>query len=543
MKIKMTKKYYIILAVIALVIVGFLVINNGEEEQAFTEVQRGDIVQEIFETGSTEKGEKVTLGFKEGGKIESVSVKEGEEVKGGDVIATLDKEDLRISLREAEASLSSVKASFERFLSGATKEEIEVARAAVQSAKTGFDSAKDNLKEQEKIAEETLKDVHQGTAATLGTVSLLGETHSSINEIKLGVVDIARQYFTGIIVSETSSGRRSRDVIRRSAGKIEEYKDMATKEEVDFEEKKEALRDTEKELRVIIGELDNLIDVVESDFYEDTVVEVDKDLIRTYRRTVNNVLNDISSLLRRISSAGAEVSAKLTSARGQVESARTALNQAERELLRIKADPEFADVRAKEATVDQARARVDALQKRIADATLRAPVSGTVSDVLIRGGEVAGAGSPVAVIIPEEEMQITLDIYEGDITSVEVGNRAIVSFVAFPDREFPGQVVFVNPAGKVIDGVVYYNVKVMLDEYPERVLPQMTVDVTIRTGEKEDVLILPERAIYRREGKRFVRVLENGEYVEREVEIGLRGERRMVEIVSGLKEGEKVLEE
>ncbi len=542
-KSKAKKRKYIIIGVAVLIIAVIVFASNDGEEQEHVVAERGNLTQELFETGSTEKGEEVTLSFKEGGKIESVFVKEGEEVKGGDAVAALDKGDLRISLREAEAALSSARASFERFLSGATREEIEVARAAVQSAEAGLNSAKDNLSEQEKIAEETLKDVHQGTATTLGTVSLLGETYSSVNEIKMGVARIARQYFTGIVVSETTSGRRSRDVIRRSSEEIEKYKDMATKEEVDFKEKEDALRKTEKELRVIIGELDNLVDVVESDFYKDTVAEADKSLIRTYRRTANSALNDVSSLLRRISSVNVEISAKLTSARGQVDSARTALNQAERELSRIKADPESADVRAKEAAVDQARARVEALQKRITDATLRTPVAGTVSDVLMRGGEVAGAGSPVAVIIPEEEMQITLDIYEGDIANVQVGDRAMASFVAFPDREFPGQVVFVNPAGRVIDGVVYYNVKVMLDEYPEGVLPQMTVDVTIRTGEKEDVIILPERAIYRREGKRFVRVLENGEHVEREVEVGLRGERRMVEIISGIREGEKVLVE
>ncbi len=535
MKMKMKKSHYIIVGTAVLAVTVFLLFRNSEQEHDYIEVERGDLVQEIFETGSTEKGDDVQVSFKEGGRIENILKSEGEIVQRGDVIATLNKRDLELSLREARAALSSAEASLERTVTGATKEEVEVAEAAVRSAETALSSAEDALEDQKKNTQEALRTVYQGVPTALG------EVFSTVREVKLGVDDIASTYFTGLVVSETTSGRRSRDAIRRSTERIEEHKDMAIKSEITFSEKDEALEKTKEELRAIVREIDNIISVADSDFYEDRVTDAHKKLLREYRTAVNGTLGEITSLIGSISSADTAERTKITSARNSVSSAEKNLDQAKRELERVRAGAEPADVRIREATVDQAKAKVELLLNRISDATLRSPVSGTVSDVFARSGEVVSAGAPIAVVTPEEDIQIAVDIYEGDISKISVGDEVTASFVAFPSREFVGEVVFVNPTGKIMDGVVYYSIKIMLDEYPENTLPQMTVDVTIKTDEKENVLFLPDRAVRRREGKHFVNVLENGEIVEKEVETGITGEGRMIEIISGVEEGEKVV--
>ena len=513
----------------------FFIFKNGEEESNFVLVEKGNLAQELFETGSTEKGDDVKLGFKEGGKIEKVLVKEGEKVSRGSVVATIDKKDLDLSLREAEAALLSASAMLDRFLGGATKEELGVVNASVESAKTALASAENNLEEQEKITDEALRAVYQNVA------TLLGNVFSTAKEVEIGVNDLANTYFTGLVVSETTSGRRSRDRITLDVKEIEKYKDLAIKAEVSFAEKEESLEKTESELKPIIIEIDNLIDVADSDFYKDKISSAEKELLRTYRGAINTSLSQVIALLGNISSVNVETEATLTSLRGAISAAKGALKQTEAELSRVVANPDRADVVVREAAIAQAKARVDLLKNRITDATLRSPVSGTVSSVLITGGEVISPGSPVIVITPDKDIQIAVNIYEGDISKVTVGDYAKASFVAFPQEEFEGEVVFINPTGKLIDGVIYYEIKIMLSEYPEKILPQMTVDVTIRTAEKEGVLLLPERAVRRKEGKQFVIILENGEKVEKEIFTGLRGEGRMVEIVSGVVDGEKVI--
>jgi len=530
----MTKKRYIVLGAIILLAAAFFLIRDGEEERELVAVEKGTLVKEVFETGSTEKGENVNLGFKEGGRVETIYVREGEEVSRGEVVAELDKRDLRSSLSEARAGLEAAEADYEKLLEGATEEDLRVARSAVSSAERELDSAKASFRDTEKVVNEALREAHRNTQTFLGDVFM------EAKDVKDDVVDIANKYFSSFVVSETVSGRRSRDVIRRSVREIEEYRDLVQRN-VGFDEKKGALEDTERQLKVIIRELDNLIDISESDFYEDRFSPDSKRLLKELRGGMNTYLSETSALVGKIASVEAETDSKMSSARAAVTSAESALERAQAELDKVKAEAGETDRKAARAAIEQARARVSLAQNRLEDATLKSPLSGTVASLGARRGEIVSGGTPIAVITPDEEIQIAVDVYEGDIREVDVGDAVTVSFVAFPGEEFEGEVVSINKTGKVIDGVVYYEVKVMLDEYPENTLPQMTVDVTINAEEKEDVPFLPDRAIRRREGRHYVNVLEEGEVKEREIETGITGEGRRVEIISGLKEGEKVV--
>ncbi len=535
MKKILTKKYYIIL--IAIVALGgfYFFSKNGNGEQEYFIVERGNLVQELFETGSIEKGEDVSVSFKESGRMESVYVKEGQKIKRGDVVAVIDKRDLNISLREAEAALSSLQAVLDGVLNPIKKEDVDFYEARVSSAKTALKVAEDGLREQEKISKEEQRTAHQNTP------TLLGSVYQKIKDIEIDIVRIARDYFSSMVTAETTSGRRSRDIIKRSTLKIEEYKNLALRSDVGFDEKNSALKEVEIELKVIMKEIDNLISVAESNFYKDQFLKVDVDLLRLYRSTINGILGEVVIHTGSLSAISVKINADLTRTEGGVASAKSALSETERGLLQIKADPRLSDVKAREADIKQARARIELLKNRIADTTLVSPVSGVVSKVLARGGEVVLGGSPVIIVSPEEEMQIAIEVYEGDIAKVKVGDKVSAKFVAFPNEEFEGEVVFINPTGKIIDGVIYFSIKIILDNYPVNTLSQMTVDVTIKTAEKNDVLLIPERVAYKRDGKEFVQIALDEEVREVEIITGLRGEGRIIEVISGLEEGDRLL--
>lgn len=535
MKKILTKKYLIVLFLFVIAGAFYFFSSNGNDELDFFVAKRGDLLQELFETGSTEKGEDVSLAFKEGGRIESVFVKDGQRVKRGDTIAVLDKRDLNIALREAEAALSSLRAVLDGVLNPIKKEDIDLYEARVSSAKTALRIAEERFEEQKKVSEEERRIAHQNTPALLGSV------YKQIKDIEIDIIRIARDYFSSMVVAETTSGRRSRDVIRRSTLNIEEYKNLALREDVSFSEKNDALKEVESELRVIMKEVDNLIKIAESNFYKERFLKSDVDLLRLYRGTINTILGEVVAHIGSLSATSIKIDADLTLARGSVDSAKSAVNEAERGLLQVKADPRSSDVRAREADIKQAEARIELLRNRIKETALTSPIDGTVSNVLARGGEVIMGGSPVVVVSPEEDMQIAIDIYEGDIAKVSVGDRVSARFVAFPDEDLAGEVVFINPIGKIIDGVIYFSIKIILDNYPENVLPQMTVDITIRTAEKNDIILIPERTIYREGGKEFVKIIEDGDIREVEITTGLRGEGRMIEVISGVEEGDRVL--
>ena len=101
--------------------------------------------------------------------------------------------------------------------------------------------------------------------------------------------------------------------------------------------------------------------------------------------------------------------------------------------------------------------------------------------------------------------------------------------------------ISIDPAEKIIDGVVYYEVSISLDDLYEGIKPGMTADLVIRTDFKENVLTVPEKAVRKRNGKTIVQVLKQNLVVEREIEIGLKGTNDFIEIVSGLEQGEQVI--
>ncbi|MEA2092599.1 MAG: HlyD family efflux transporter periplasmic adaptor subunit [Patescibacteria group bacterium] len=533
----MNKKRNIIIAVVGLFLIAlFFFFRNGDDDLEYVVVERKDVIREIFETGTVKKGELLSVGFSELGKIDSVLVEEGKVVKKGDVLASLDTEQLEIMKSKEEVVLESAEAGLESVLKGATQESIEVAEAKVSSVETALSSAEENLNNTISSTEETLKTVY------IGVPYLLSIVHKDIKEVKEGVDDIVDRNFTGFYFSETYSVRNSRIAIRKSETEIEKYKEMITEEEVSFSEKDDGLLVVEDKLRAIVRELDNILDISENDsFYEERISSTDLDSLRSFRMITNSSLSSVISLRQSISSTKTELNSLLTLTKADVSFLEKSLTEAKKALEQVKSGASVEDVIIQEAVIKQAKANISCLEKRIEEAVLTSPVDGVVSVVHIKEKEIAVAGAPTFSIIPEKEFQIEVFIYEGDIPEVRIGNKADISLVAFPDKKFQGEVISINSIGEIIDEIVYYKTIVSFSDYPEKMMVNMTADVTILTAKKEGALTIPERVTFVEDEKRYVNVIINGETEKREVEVGMKGEGRIFEVLSGLSEGEKVL--
>jgi HlyD family secretion protein/macrolide-specific efflux system membrane fusion protein len=94
----------------------------------------------------------------------------------------------------------------------------------------------------------------------------------------------------------------------------------------------------------------------------------------------------------------------------------------------------------------------------------------------------------------------------------------------------------------LVDGVVYYNVTVVFVGDAADVKLGMSANVDILTAQRQQVLVAPSRSIRSRASDLYVQVPNAaGELDERTVTIGLRGEEGLVEVLSGLSEGDKVV--
>jgi len=93
----------------------------------------------------------------------------------------------------------------------------------------------------------------------------------------------------------------------------------------------------------------------------------------------------------------------------------------------------------------------------------------------------------------------------------------------------------------VIQDVVYYRVTVALaDSTDKEIFNGMTANVVFATAQKENALYVPQRAVLTN-AEKYVRVLENNQVKEVPVILGLKGDGGMVEITSGLSEGQDVV--
>ena len=210
-----------------------------------------------------------------------------------------------------------------------------------------------------------------------------------------------------------------------------------------------------------------------------------------------------------------------------------------------------AKVTEARAQVAQAKAAADRAAEDVANATIRAPIRGTV---LSRDVEI---GSPVSSILnlganatlvmtlgQIEQVFVRGKVDEADIGRVRLGQPARIRVETFKDKTFNGQVTQISPMGVEKDNVTNFEVRVSIDNPGKELKANMTANAEIVLEEHPDSLIVPEAAItYDAQKNAFVDVLAPGSKTGRQktpVKVGV-GNGTKIQILEGLKQGDKVV--
>jgi RND family efflux transporter MFP subunit len=211
----------------------------------------------------------------------------------------------------------------------------------------------------------------------------------------------------------------------------------------------------------------------------------------------------------------------------------------------------YYDKKAQDAVIQQDQAAIANIQTQIGYATLYAPISGTVIKKNVEVGEMALGGAvtestSIATIASDGQLETQADVPESDIINVKVGQKAQVTFDAFPASDvLDATVTEIDPASTVIQDVVYYQVKLSFAKPDPRLKVGMSTNVDINTAEKDNVISVPQRAVNTdSNGQSYVNILEDaktGSLKKVYVTTGLQGDEGMVEITSGLSGGENVV--
>lgn len=155
-----------------------------------------------------------------------------------------------------------------------------------------------------------------------------------------------------------------------------------------------------------------------------------------------------------------------------------------------------------QAGMVRARTSLDLAQQRLEDATVRAPVEGTVIDKTVSLGQViqagtssVGGGSTILKMANLQRVRARALVNETDIGQIVAGQEATVTVDAFPDRPFRGKVEKVEPQAVVQQNVTMFPVLISLNNEEGLLKPGMNGEAAVLVDRRTSVLTIPNDAV------------------------------------------------
>lgn len=205
------------------------------------------------------------------------------------------------------------------------------------------------------------------------------------------------------------------------------------------------------------------------------------------------------------------------------------------------------NLEAAQQSVKLAKQSLAQAKKQLSEATITAPFDGVVATINAEVGDFVTAPSllaPAVIIhlIDTKTMELKVQVDEIDIPGVKIGQKTIIEVDALPALKLEGKVSFISPLSVEEGGVQVYNVTIEFTAPEDSGLRAgMSATADIVTTERENVLLIPERAVTQdSQGKTIVKVVTKGQTIERPVVIGI-SDGFQTEVISGLEEGETVV--
>ncbi|MCX6724041.1 MAG: efflux RND transporter periplasmic adaptor subunit [Candidatus Staskawiczbacteria bacterium] len=497
--LKRKRNIWIIAILIIIIIIGFFVFgqkNNANSIQTGFATKQ-NLQETVLSTGQVVSATDLDLSFQGSGIIKRVLVTEGDSVKQGQVLASLDQSSALASLTSAQGTLAQAKANYEKLINGPTQNEVQVLQNAVASAEVNLGNTYNSAQ------------------------SVLNSAYTAVYNAYASVVSVQNSNFS---TSDQQSIRvqNNKNNINDKLANAESSVSRAT----DANTTDSAISNLADDLNSTFGSLQIIRDQCDQGIYYSKVSVTDKASLDAQKTAVSAALTSINSL------------------QSSIASYKVALQTAKDNLSAKKAKPRQEDIDLAGAQVLSAQGQVDSAQVILNNSVITAPLPGTITQVNIKVGEQA-TPTKVAVVLQDiGNLHTEADVSEANVASLQIGQSIDYTFDALgPDQHFSGKVLTINPASTVISGVVDYLVKGSFDNVPG-IKPGMTANMTILISQKNNILAVPSTAIINKNNKQYVRVIDNEKmkiYHEVQVQTGIQADGGLVEIVSGLKDGQEIV--
>ncbi len=485
-------------AIIAVVVIGGGIwMSTGNKAPSTDDVvivKRGTISQIISVTGKVKPASEVDLSFERSGRITGVNVTVGTRVGAGTLLASLDGGDVAAQLEQARAAVRSQEAQLQELQTGASTEDIAVSEVEVKNAQNDVT-----------------------TDAQSAVVTADDTLHNKIDLFFSNGRSTTPQLMFSVADSQLETDLETGRFQQEATLTIWKNSQLQWSDGANADQ---AITVTKTNLRALQSYLDKAAIAVNS---VQPSTALSQTTIDTYKAAVL--------------SARTNVSAEMTSINASEEKLRTAQSR----LALKKVSTSSANINAQIANVDAAKANVRNLEAQLGRTVIRSPIAGVVTKVEAKKGEIASTGTIVFSVISDARYEIEAFVPEADIAKIKVGNTANVTLDAYgSDTVFEAVAVRIDPAETMIDGVATYKTVLQFKKDDSRIKSGMTANTDINGESRENVLILPARAIKQKDNVKTVTLIEGETTREVEITTGLRGSEGDVEVVSGLEEGNTV---
>ncbi len=497
----LTTKLIIVWSTVIIILGGSIFWFTRPDQASDTvKVVKGTITQEVVITGKTESSENIEMSFDRAGRVSSAPVKVGDRVTIGQTLASLDSGDLYAQLEQAlanvkakEAKLSELRKSTLSGNQNTPSSELLGAENDLRNARTALVQSLTDAYTKNDDAVRNLTDIFFDNPRTTNAYyNLDGVTSDELIDLSFSRRDLEERLVAWnariSVLSATS--------------------------------------DLEKEYNL------DLANLVKTRVYLDKISQA----INAQTPDSDITASVLSGYRSNVSSARAQINLAVSN----LQAARQAVLVAQNKLDLTVSTPEELSIG--ESEVEQAQAQVSQIKAQISKNMIIAPISGLVTRQDAKVGETATPGVNVVTVMSDGSFEITANVPEVDVGKLALGNKVTITLDAYAGEVWDGSVTYIEPAETVVDGVVNYKIKVGFGKNDTRLKSGLTANLTIETVRKDNVLILPQYSIIENDKGSFVeKNIGNNKTEQVAVKIGIRSQDGRVEILSGVAEGDEVL--
>ena len=487
------KKLIITVGIIVILIgaVGWVVLSRGKNGAATGPAQKievaklDDFQMKIRATGNLEPLLDVEVKSNVEGEVVKLYVKDGDPVEEGDVLVELDPEIYKEEQKQAKADVDAAAAQLmqaelnielkkERLNSDLTQKEaaVKIARANLETVQattlTQVSSAETNVQatmnelDQDKIALEQANISLEQANLTLTEYETSLESAKVTLDAAKSEYDRNKSLFDEELVSkkaleDAESRYASADSGYKNANKrVESQKKTIVSQERTILARKSAIKTRESQLEYQKLNLENLKKMRKKS-EEESQLRLDNSITQLQELTLTI---DNEKLLTEQSkvSAGANLLRRQSSLKNQDE--------------------------------------------RLEWTVIKAPMSGTVTQLDIEQGEIVTSGRsafsqspPIMTIADLSKMVVKTFINEVDMERLKEGQTANITIDAFQTHRFTGNVYEISPSGQQQDNIISFEVMIEVIDTSGNIRPGMSADVDIITYEEKNVLLIPIDAV------------------------------------------------